>query len=135
MTSPAPSTSPTNAPLAAPPINRIWNSPCPPPKNAACPMSAGRSSTPLNLFMRSEEHTSELQSQSNLVCRLLLEKQNPGETSRLSLCWALLALLIASARGLALTVFEGQQLAQMRSARRTLLTDHLPASALPPCGA
>src|SRR5438270_9738799 len=26
---------------------------------------------------RSEEHTSELQSQSNLVCRLLLEKKNP----------------------------------------------------------
>src|SRR2546430_10035128 len=26
--------------------------------------------------LRSEEHTSELQSQSNLVCRLLLEKQN-----------------------------------------------------------
>src|SRR2546427_6711443 len=26
-------------------------------------------------FMRSEEHTSELQSQSNLVCRLLLEKK------------------------------------------------------------
>ena len=25
---------------------------------------------------RSEEHTSELQSQSNLVCRLLLEKKN-----------------------------------------------------------
>src|SRR6266567_5781347 len=30
---------------------------------------------------RSEEHTSELQSQSNLVCRLLLEKKN---TSRFS---------------------------------------------------
>src|SRR2546430_9398113 len=27
-------------------------------------------------WMRSEEHTSELQSQSNLVCRLLLEKKN-----------------------------------------------------------
>src|SRR2546427_9513270 len=27
------------------------------------------------LAMRSEEHTSELQSQSNLVCRLLLEKK------------------------------------------------------------
>src|SRR2546427_2146112 len=27
---------------------------------------------------RSEEHTSELQSQSNLVCRLLLEKKKPG---------------------------------------------------------
>src|SRR2546427_960420 len=28
------------------------------------------------LVHRSEEHTSELQSQSNLVCRLLLEKKN-----------------------------------------------------------
>src|SRR5205085_3461716 len=27
-------------------------------------------------WTRSEEHTSELQSQSNLVCRLLLEKKN-----------------------------------------------------------
>src|SRR5688572_32430385 len=27
-------------------------------------------------YLRSEEHTSELQSQSNLVCRLLLEKKN-----------------------------------------------------------
>src|SRR5690606_41099299 len=27
-------------------------------------------------FMRSEEHTSELQSRENLVCRLLLEKKN-----------------------------------------------------------
>src|SRR5688572_32762926 len=31
------------------------------------------------LFLnRSEEHTSELQSQSNLVCRLLLEKKKPN---------------------------------------------------------
>src|SRR5688572_31870423 len=29
---------------------------------------------------RSEEHTSELQSQSNLVCRLLLEKKNAKHT-------------------------------------------------------
>src|SRR2546430_9563016 len=28
--------------------------------------------------LRSEEHTSELQSQSNLVCRLLLEKEKDG---------------------------------------------------------
>src|SRR2546430_8762640 len=28
---------------------------------------------------RSEEHTSELQSQSNLVCRLLLEKKKPAQ--------------------------------------------------------
>src|SRR5205085_11883691 len=30
----------------------------------------------LGRLNRSEEHTSELQSQSNLVCRLLLEKKN-----------------------------------------------------------
>src|SRR2546430_10858543 len=29
---------------------------------------------------RSEEHTSELQSQSNLVCRLLLEKKNKADS-------------------------------------------------------
>src|SRR2546430_3996078 len=29
--------------------------------------------------LRSEEHTSELQSQSNLVCRLLLEKKKNGK--------------------------------------------------------
>src|SRR2546427_2348080 len=29
-----------------------------------------------SITRRSEEHTSELQSQSNLVCRLLLEKKN-----------------------------------------------------------
>src|SRR2546430_9300724 len=33
------------------------------------------------LLHRSEEHTSELQSQSNLVCRLLLEKKNPNLVS------------------------------------------------------
>src|SRR2546430_4565958 len=31
--------------------------------------------------LRSEEHTSELQSQSNLVCRLLLEKKKPTNTA------------------------------------------------------
>src|SRR2546430_3685823 len=32
--------------------------------------------------IRSEEHTSELQSQSNLVCRLLLEKKTTYQTDR-----------------------------------------------------
>src|SRR5690606_40331211 len=31
-------------------------------------------------FIRSEEHTSELQSRENLVCRLLLEKKKPRVT-------------------------------------------------------
>src|SRR2546430_11920766 len=34
--------------------------------------------------LRSEEHTSELQSQSNLVCRLLLEKKKKDNTHHLS---------------------------------------------------
>src|SRR2546430_9782793 len=34
-----------------------------------------------SLGTRSEEHTSELQSQSNLVCRLLLEKKKKNTTS------------------------------------------------------
>src|SRR5688572_32086155 len=39
------------------------------------------SPNPKYAFLRSEEHTSELQSQSNLVCRLLLEKKNPNPNS------------------------------------------------------
>ena len=41
----------------------------------------------------------------------------PGEAGCLSLCWAVLDLLIASARGLGLTALEHRQLAQMRAAR------------------
>src|SRR2546430_9128585 len=36
---------------------------------------AGRRRVDVDFGKRSEEHTSELQSQSNLVCRLLLEKK------------------------------------------------------------
>src|SRR2546430_6818195 len=35
---------------------------------------------------RSEEHTSELQSQSNLVCRLLLEKKKDPANHRIKMC-------------------------------------------------
>src|SRR2546427_9450541 len=35
---------------------------------------------------RSEEHTSELQSQSNLVCRLLLEKKKTYKTNCYTVC-------------------------------------------------
>src|SRR2546427_2482990 len=48
------------------PITRVrWASSCP----------RSRSSSSRRPARRSEEHTSELQSQSNLVCRLLLEKK------------------------------------------------------------
>src|SRR2546430_3753380 len=36
--------------------------------------------------LRSEEHTSELQSQSNLVCRLLLEKKKMNNFDSISIC-------------------------------------------------
>src|SRR2546430_4747014 len=36
---------------------------------------------PTDFPTRSEEHTSELQSQSNLVCRLLLEKKKKTDTA------------------------------------------------------
>src|SRR5438093_6152444 len=35
---------------------------------------------------RSEEHTSELQSLTNLVCRLLLEKKKPRSSTEISRC-------------------------------------------------
>src|ERR1039458_10786807 len=42
----------------------------------------------LNLFARSEEHTSELQSLRHLVCRLLLEKKkkNTNTTHQMAPC-------------------------------------------------
>src|SRR2546427_7142276 len=43
-----------------------------------------RARRPRRVRGRSEEHTSELQSQSNLVCRLLLEKKKKKNNSRLS---------------------------------------------------
>src|SRR6202045_4490247 len=44
--------------------------------------------------LRSEEHTSELQSRENLVCRLLLEKNTRGsiELAPITLCAAILAI-------------------------------------------
>src|SRR5256885_12899872 len=45
-----------------------------------------RSGTPWQLIERSEEHTSELQSPCNLVCRLLLEKKNKTLTTHTTQC-------------------------------------------------
>src|SRR2546430_6990905 len=56
-------------------------------------LSALVSLSPCHRRARSEEHTSELQSQSNLVCRLLLEKKHastpahlPGPTTAVCHC-------------------------------------------------
>src|SRR2546427_6168778 len=49
-------------------------------KFAMAPINKHRHAHAAGTAERSEEHTSELQSQSNLVCRLLLEKKNTMAT-------------------------------------------------------
>src|SRR5688572_32756427 len=51
------------------------------PMPATAPVEGAFGHTP-EVSERSEEHTSELQSQSNLVCRLLLEKKNAAGRRR-----------------------------------------------------
>src|SRR2546430_6016142 len=48
----------------------------------------GEARRALEPHRRSEEHTSELQSQSNLVCRLLLEKKKRRPTESFDMCKA-----------------------------------------------
>src|SRR6266511_2593957 len=48
---------------------------CPFLVDGATSSKAGRFDEDLHHLLRSEEHTSELQSRENLVCRLLLEKK------------------------------------------------------------
>src|SRR2546430_5023097 len=67
--------------------------------------SAGR-------YQRSEEHTSELQSQSNLVCRLLLEKKNKRKFGAphcfmRNYCFAYLGMVLGVSRGGFATIAEG----------------------------
>src|SRR2546430_10716359 len=57
-----------------------------PPLRASSHCTSRTLDTRASITRRSEEHTSELQSQSNLVCRLLLEKKKastraPGRAS------------------------------------------------------
>src|SRR2546430_6072922 len=62
----------TTSPATTP--ARASRSPC---SDGASATRWRRTSEQGDLLARSEEHTSELQSQSNLVCRLLLEKKKP----------------------------------------------------------
>src|SRR5256885_13253010 len=48
------------------------------------PLIAFIASAAISSVFRSEEHTSELQSPCNLVCRLLLEKKNEAHSNRYS---------------------------------------------------
>src|SRR2546430_5276279 len=58
------------------PYTTLFRSPCAVDGNRSCERGGGVKGRPQDeRKQRSEEHTSELQSQSNLVCRLLLEKK------------------------------------------------------------
>src|SRR2546427_3629127 len=57
-------------------VNAVAVFPC---ASSAVTWTAGVIGAPA--VARSEEHTSELQSQSNLVCRLLLEKKKKNNTT------------------------------------------------------
>ena len=73
----------------------------------AYPLRLRRRLRSTNLLERSLE---EVKRRTKVIGRF------PGETSCLSLCWAVLDLFIASARGLGLTALEHRQLAEMRAA-------------------
>src|SRR2546430_4437348 len=65
--------------------SQFLDRPCTLPANRRSPRAQHTRGRSLDLFVlpvgtRSEEHTSELQSQSNLVCRLLLEKKKNSKT-------------------------------------------------------
>src|SRR2546430_4617344 len=60
------------------PYTTLFRSQRPGPRDATI-ATAARGPGSLQRMVRSEEHTSELQSQSNLVCRLLLEKKKPNQ--------------------------------------------------------
>src|SRR5256886_3534385 len=71
---------------------------------------------PPSVVLRSEEHTSELQSQSNLVCRLLLEKKN------IVFIWGKQRLMLPAAPlGFHHPAFPGMQATHPRGAIETEL--------------
>src|SRR5699024_12414896 len=75
---PRPHARPPRTPLPdRPPIRRRPARRIPPP-----PPAAGRRWASWRPVSRSEEHTSELQSRFDLVCRLLLEKKKKNDRSR-----------------------------------------------------
>src|SRR3989475_5642839 len=69
------------AALAAVPVSAVQLAPkAVPIVFEAVARTEGSKEVQIRTRARSEEHTSELQSQSNLVCRLLLEKKKKNET-------------------------------------------------------
>src|SRR5256885_9485104 len=72
------------------PYTTLFRSPGASSARPCCPTRSSRSSRradpPSRRRSRSEEHTSELQSPCNLVCRLLLEKKKKSVISTCAFC-------------------------------------------------
>src|SRR5216683_7969974 len=70
------------SPISLPDEGRPAEQTCTPPAESAPPRSPRVAARSVGRCpRRSEEHTSELQSRSDLVCRLLLEKKKKKKTS------------------------------------------------------
>src|SRR5688572_24250442 len=65
-------------------------------------------------FLRSEEHTSELQSQSNLVCRLLLEKKKRFSSALRSANASLKPASLPGARRMSSTLAAPEAITRLR---------------------
>src|SRR5246500_1129273 len=85
-------------------------------RNAQTSGARPESTRPDQSVTRSEEHTSELQSQSNLVCRLLLEKKHVESAIKLMSPGKLVKVVFAPLREGRITVF----LMKRRPPRSTL---------------
>src|SRR2546430_3607092 len=68
------------------PYTTLFRSEIEPGPRKPRPHRAAREEQHPGVHVRSEEHTSELQSQSNLVCRLLLEKKKKKQEIRTPIC-------------------------------------------------
>ena len=92
------------------------------PSAAAClaedlPALCAHLEYPLRLRKRLRSTNLLERSLEDVKRRTKVHGRFPGETSCLTLCWAVLDLFIASARGLGLTMLDHRQLVQMRVQR------------------
>src|SRR6202040_1724329 len=73
---------------------------------------------------RSEEHTSELQSHVNLVCRLLLEKKNKNTAARALLLLTMLEEWLVDSISPAEALADAIHLASTRAIEPTAIAGH-----------
>src|SRR3989304_4851292 len=106
MRAPGPGPPPTRLPPPPPARARALPALCPPLRS---PLHLRRRLRSTNLLERS---LGEVQRRVRVIGRF------PGETSCLSLCWAVLDLVIAGARGLGLSDLDREHLRRLQTERQ-----------------